>query len=42
MMIQSVKPMSSITQVKQEVDYQNFKVSNIKEVMVWEVASGTC
>ena len=34
-MILPVKHMSSITQVKQEVDYQDFKACDIKEVMVW-------
>ena len=40
MMILSIKHMSSITQVKQEVDYQDFKVCDIKEVTVWEACFG--
>ena len=36
-----VKHMSSITQVKHEVDYQDFRVCDIKEVTVLEAVSGT-
>ena len=39
-MILQVKHTSSITQVKQEVDYEDFKVFNIKEVTVWEAFFG--
>ena len=42
LMLLPVKHTDIITQVNLEVNYQDFKVCNLKDVTVWEASFGTC